>query len=510
MPRKVTPISKSQLRIHAFRPVRRFDAERLALTWEQASYPLSPDRELMALVAARPELGGDTLRRALDGRDPATRMSLACRPDVQVHRHSGLIYDSHDWAVARASLRSSGWDPDVRATAFWLIEQMQGPARGTALDWVWENAPEGELSPERCLMVLRSRVGRLGRLESTVPDAELRRALDFTCRLRPRELAELLAEDVAAGGQSWPGLLLFAVKLDQQIVDWAWEQAAGDPFLERVVASAAWGQRGVAVRRLADGSTAPQVGFGEREQALHDELANRGWAHSSTRQPGLNWAWMARSAHHRLYSEVKSWVRHTYIDSGKDLEVLAKMLRGDFAALVHLVGELGWAELLPLLRVVDDESLRGLPPRVRMPAREPGLADLKALGANEFVLSRWAAVAPTNVVRRDGWDRVAPGALQDVLRGLTVDEMGASFAADVLDQGPPDGVVGLLPAGLFGRLRGHERMVRWVRENVPSGGEELLAQLSDGPAAAVDLGLVLEAVKLVVASPQWVAVESPS
>lgn len=494
MPRKVTPVPLSQLSLHGLSPVRPIRRKRLDLTWEVAES--NWDVDLMVALAGRPELSRKTVERAMDCEDESVALALAARADLEPEDYLRLVAaTAGDWEVCQAALVGSGWEPEVVDTSFDLLEWLPDEEYTAALQWLWKNAWPEALTAQDCLLVLLGQAGELGQREHG------RREAAFAGRLGAGELAALLRDDrIAADARL--DLLLNAPVLDEDVAALAWELAQGDDAREDLVAAALARHAGVAPRVRAGGTT---VRSSQQLPPSDGRVApgRRDAEDTALRRVHLNCAWLVRTGRDELIYEVADCfsVNSDFIGQGFEQSMLARMQK-DFAALVSLVGRLGDWDCLDYLVRFEESWVAPVPAGVRMPSRLPGLADLKALGANDFVLECWAEHAPVNVILSDGWEHVAPMPMAWVLaEAYEADEADLDAVRDVLEKGLPDDVLGMLPGELYAMTAGHPRMVRWVGENVPAGGVEILERLAAGQMAGSTLADVLVAVQGVVTGP---------
>lgn len=493
MPPKVTRVPSSQLKIHGLSPVRRFSPERLQLTWQLAEE--AGDVDTLVLVASRPELDEELFTKAAHYDDLRVTRAVAGRPDFDPESAASFVNDLGDWPVAWAALHGSGWDSAVVDAAFALVEQLKGAQRVRALEQLWQHAPPQALTSQQCLALLLERAGRLGHWRDAGATCELDDAMRMVTRLDAAQLHVLLRADAAAAGSAWPWLLALAPKVDEASAHWAWAQAAGDEGLRSVVAAAVAGRPGLTPRRLPDGSQAPVTLHVPSPMEATRE--NRNDMDRWGRHVMLHWAWMVRSGSEHWLGQV--WLKLQDLNSMWDLESIAEMMPADVPAMVSLVNRLRGEEWIPLLFMLNVEGLQDIPDGVKVPPRCPDIADLKALGANAFVRSRWTEAVAHLVVLRDGWEHVERDVLARLLREWVPRAGELDLVEDVLYQDPPDEVVGLIPGATLQRVHEHARMVRYMRENLPDGAQEPFAQLAAGPLAEMDLSQVLTATRAIVA-----------
>lgn len=466
-----------ELSVYGLAPMRQHSAADLERTWMVAH--AARDVAWMAAVAAWPETPAELVERALQAPELAVREALASRPDLGWQFQLRVLKLTRTASAMSSALTASGWCHVVVDDVFEHLRDEDPQAPGALqrdrklVDWLWENAYPEALTSSQCLWLLQQNRRRLVRDDG--------RALEFTDRLDGRDVGQLLRL-VQDDSQLVMSLLSDAPAMDADAMDWAMAWAGGQgPTVPLVVAAMLQRFEGAPQLDLPPGWPSPPPGSTRPRVA-----ARRTFEAGERRRVALNWAWLVRSGSAQGVSAVKRYVRDLVRrDAHEDL---FELTRGDYVALVWLLGQLRMVKLLPLLRFVDVAVLTSAPaggrvPGVHVPDAQPGRGDLEALGADAFVLRNWPKVAPRSVARHDGWDqvsRVELGRVMGELEGREEDDV--LFVCDVLEQDPPDVVVGMVPAGVLPEVVREPRMAAYLAAQVPGEVETLVLVAGQQPA----------------------------
>lgn len=491
MPTCARIVPLSELTVHGLCPVRQHPPADLELTWQAAQ--ADGDVAVMVALAGRPEAPAALLERALTRSELAVLEALAARAEVGWQFQLRVLGRCRTARAARAALQASGWYPAVVDDVFGQLLTDEQRARPLSsqdqelVEWLWENAYPLALTSQQCLWLLQQHPERV------VGDDE--RLAGFIRRLDGRDVETVLRMAVKAP-DVLPLLVTYAVQMDEQARAWAlaWAKEQG----KTVVMDAL-------LRRF---TTSPQPGVpAVPSSAVVDERRLVG---SERRRVALNWAWLVRTGDEQQVRAVEQYVARRLRDvdgffRGEDEEealapTLLEVTGDDYAALLWLAGRLRKTDLLWMLGSVDDRVLSCAPEGVHVPAKRPGMADLRALGADDFVLRHWPKVAPSNVVAQDGWDAVSRPTLKTLMEDLRwYEDVDVQLVRDVLAQDPPDAVVGLVPALMFEELQAQPRIVRYLAERITPGNEETVVAIVQALEDEVSLAQAVRAARAVLA-----------